>query len=344
MVHATIVPTFAPTTTMTPTLAPTALKTFAPTADLTYLSTFYAIVACAACIPALCLCFAIEWQRMHPKAREPRHPGVGGCNAPDWKDNTCRTYLRPFTLMMCGFTALGAFLLSVAYKGGSSPVAGIVLLSIGGACNLWACFWRMQPLGGGDGDDRFCTDHDCAPIGCHYVPVFLMIGGAALGLSDGDVGLMVWGVICLFAGLVLILRWRARIFCSAVERQASERRQLEEREERARAAVPGAARVHLRTLAGESLPLDVNLPDETVRLMRLRVELITGVAPAAQRLFAAERLLEDEWATLGHCGVESGAIIKMLIDVQDEQITIGVVEVEDPEEKNDYPCSECAGV
>ena len=40
--------------------------------------------------------------------------------------------------MMCGFTALGAFLLSVAYKGGSSPVAGIVLLSIGGACNLWA--------------------------------------------------------------------------------------------------------------------------------------------------------------------------------------------------------------
>ena len=138
----TRVPTFAPTTTMTPTLAPTALKTFAPTADLTYLSTFYAIVACAACIPALCLCFAIEWPRMHPKAREPRHPGVGGCNAPDWKDNTCRTYLRPFTLMMCGFTALGAFLLSVAYKGGSSPVAGIVLLSIGGACNLWACFWR----------------------------------------------------------------------------------------------------------------------------------------------------------------------------------------------------------
>ena len=67
-----------------------------------------------------------------------------------------------------------------------------------------------------------------------------MIGGAALGLSDGDVGLMVWGVICLFAGLVLILRWRARIFCSAVERQASERRQLEEREECARAAVPGA--------------------------------------------------------------------------------------------------------
>ena len=140
--------------------------------------------------------------------------------------------------MMCGFTVLGAFLLSVAYKGGSSPVAGIVLLSIGGACNLWACFWRSAI--GEDGDDRFCTDDDCAPIGCHYVPVFLMIGGAALGLSDGDVGLMVWGVICLFAGLVLILRWRARIFCSAVERQASERRQLEEREERARAAVPGA--------------------------------------------------------------------------------------------------------
>ena len=40
--------------------------------------------------------------------------------------------------------------------------------------------------------------------------------------------------------VVLILRWRARIFCSAVERQASERRQLEEREECARAAVPGA--------------------------------------------------------------------------------------------------------
>ena len=99
-------------------------------------------------------------------------------------------------------------------------------------------FWRSLPTE--EEYTTFCTDHDCAPIGCHYVPVFLMIGGAALGLSDGDVGLMVWGVICLFAGLVLILRWRARIFCSAVERQASERRQLEEREERARAAVPGA--------------------------------------------------------------------------------------------------------
>ena len=170
-----------------------------------------------------------------------------------------------------------------------------------------------------------------------------MIGGAALGLSDGDAGLELCGMLCLFPGLVLIILWYVR----RGERQARERRQLEEREEReerARAAVPGASRVFLRTLAGESLPLDVNLPDETVRLMRLRVELITGVAPAAQRLFAAERLLEDEWATLGHCGVESGAIIKMLIDVQDEEITIGVVEVEDPEEKNDYPCSECAGV
>ena len=201
--------------------------------------------------------------------------------------------------MMCGFTALGAFLLSVAYKGGSSPVAGIVLLSIGGACNLWACFWRMQPLGGGDGDDRFCTDHDCAPVGCHYVPVFLMIGGAALGLSDGDAGLELCGMLCLFPGLVLIILWYVR----RGERQARERRQLEEREERrqleereereerARAAVPGAARVHLRTLAGESLPLDVDLPDETLRFARLRIELLTGATSASQRLFLDERLL-----------------------------------------------------
>ena len=207
---------------MTPTLAPTALKTFAPTADLAYLSTFYAIVAFAACIPALCLCFAIVWQQMHPKAMEPRHPGVGGCNLPNWQDQNCRTGILPLTLMMCGFTALGAFLLSVAYKGGSSPVAGIVLLSIGGACNLWACFWRMQPLGGGDGDDRFCTDHDCAPVGCHYVPVFLMIGGAALGLSEGGAGLVACGVICLCAGLVLILRWHTK----RGERQAREREAL----------------------------------------------------------------------------------------------------------------------
>ena len=203
---------------MTPTLAPTALKTFAPTADLAYLSTFYAIVAFAACIPALCLCFAIVWQQMHPKAMEPRHPGVGGCNAPHWRQVT--SLLLPLTLMMCGFTVLGAFLLSVAYKGGSSPVAGIVLLSIGGACNLWACFWRSAI--GEDGDDRFCTDDDCAPIGCHYVPVFLMIGGAALGLSEGGAGLVACGVICLCAGLVLILRWHTK----RGERQAREREAL----------------------------------------------------------------------------------------------------------------------
>ena len=234
MVHATIVPTFAPTT-MTPTLAPTALKTFAPTADLTYLSTFYAIVAFAACIPALCLCCAIVWQWMHGKAG-PRGAGVGGCNAPDWRDHGCRTGILPFTLMMCFFTALGAFLLSNAYKEGSSLVAGIVLLSIGGVVNLWACFWR-SPFCFGFGEyDRFCTDHDCAPVGCHYVPVFLMIGGAALGLSDGDAGLELCGMLCLFPGLVLIILWYVR----RGERQARERRQLEEREERARAAGPGA--------------------------------------------------------------------------------------------------------
>ena len=243
------------------------------------------------------------------------------------------------TLMMCGFTALGAFLLSVAYKGGSSPVAGIVLLSIGGACNLWACFWRMQPLGGGDGDDRFCTDDDCAPIGCHYVPVFLMIGGAALGLSDGDAGLELCGMLCLFPGLVLIILWYVR----RGERQARERRQLEEREERrqleepeereerARAAVPGAARVHLRTLAGESLPLDVDLPDETLRFARLRIELLTGATSASQRLFLDERLLPlvpgDEGATLGECGIKSGAILTLL--VADAEV-VSTVTVEAP--------------
>ena len=284
MVHATIVPTFAPTTTMTPTLAPTALKTFAPTADLAYLSTFYAIVAFAACIPALCLCFAIEWQRMHPKAREPRHPGVGGCNAPDWKDNTCRTYLRPFTLMMCGFTALGAFLLSVAYKGGSSPVAGIVLLSIGGACNLWACFWRMQPLGGGDGDDRFCTDHDCAPVGCHYVPVFLMIGGAALGLSEGGAGLVACGVICLCAGLVLILRWHTK----RGERQAREREALLSpfaRQERDAAAARALEALETRT-SGELAKLR---HEASVAENRMLAALAKQVRRAAERERRAPR-------------------------------------------------------
>ena len=246
------------------------------------------------------------------------------------------------TLMMCGFTALGAFLLSVAYKGGSSPVAGIVLLSIGGACNLWACFWRSAI--GEDGDDRFCTDDDCAPIGCHYVPVFLMIGGAALGLSDGDAGLELCGMLCLFPGLVLIILWYVR----RGERQARERRQLEEREERrqleereereerARAAVPGAARVHLRTLAGESLPLDVDLPDETLRFARLRIELLTGATSASQRLFLDERLLPlvpgDEGATLGECGIKSGAILTLL--VADAEV-VSTVTVEAPPGKTD---------
>ena len=49
-----------------------------------------------------------------------------------------------------------------------------------------------------------------------------MIGGAALGLSEGGAGLVACGVICLCAGLVLILRWHTK----RGERQAREREAL----------------------------------------------------------------------------------------------------------------------
>ena len=213
-----------------------------------------------------------------------REGGAAWCrswrhNAPDWRDHACRTGILPFTLMMCCFTALGAFLLSNAYKEGSSLVAGIVLLSIGGVVNLWACFWRSAI--GEDGDDRFCTDHDCAPVGCHYVPVFLMIGGAALGLSDGGAGLELCGMLCLF-------RHRPRSHHPLVRpprRKAGEGALAAGGARGAQAAggaprnarsahAPGPRRGALGcTMAGESLPLDVDLPDETLRLR--------GDAPAA---------------------------------------------------------------
>ncbi|KAA6354722.1 MAG: hypothetical protein EZS28_049751, partial [Streblomastix strix] len=69
-------------------------------------------------------------------------------------------------------------------------------------------------------------------------------------------------------------------------------------------------RVTIKELSGKLIPVDVNGPDETIEILKLRIFEKEFIAPDEQHLVFQNHELEDE-QTLNSCGIVDGCTVNL---------------------------------